>query len=309
MKILYGSDTCCYKDITQYLFHKIYIFTNIYIPQNETFRAELFSDPCPNHLKNIVIIDNDQNSTIYNSGEKIMINTAKKSIKQMINSDVNYINASSAEDKLQIIHNYVDLKYGNMAGEYPEQIMAMTFISPDSKVLEIGSNIGINSIVISTILNDDKNLVTLECDKKHIQKLNFHKYSNGYEFNIEPRALSSLPLAQRGWHTFPIENGVVPTDSIKIDTITYDEITKKYNINFDTLVADCEGALYFILKDMPYILNDIKLLIVENDYIDIQHKKFVDNILLQYGFNRIYFKEGGWENGDCYDVFYEVWKK
>ena len=220
MKIFYGSNIC-YKDITSFFLHKVYVEnSNIYIPENDHNRSDLFSDPCVNHLKEIIIIDNDQQTKIYPSNLEVLINSTQKSIKEMIKSNESYINALSAEDKLQIIHNYVDLKYENMMNEYPEQVMAMKYISPDSKVLEIGSNIGINSIVISTILNDDKNLVTLECDKKHIQKLKFHKYSNGYNFNIESSALSSVPLAMRGWHTFPIENGIVPSDSIKVDTIT-----------------------------------------------------------------------------------------
>ena len=58
------------------------------------------------------------------------------------------------DQKLEIIHKSVQLKNGNMKSEYPEQQLAMKFISPECKVLELGSNIGINSIVISNILND-----------------------------------------------------------------------------------------------------------------------------------------------------------
>jgi hypothetical protein len=51
---------------------------------------------------------------------------------------------------------------------------------------------------------------------------------------------------------------------------------KKYNIDFDTLVLDCEGAFYYILNDFPEILENIKTIFVENDYNDIEHKNFVD---------------------------------
>ena len=43
----------------------------------------------------------------------------------------------------------------------------------------------------------------------------------------------------------------------KVETITLDEIHKKYNMNFNTLVIDCEGAFYYIIQSFPNILNNI----------------------------------------------------
>jgi len=76
---------------------------------------------------------------------------------------------------------------------------------------------------------------------------------------------------------------------------------------FDTLVLDCEGAFYFILMDMPEILNNINLIIMENDYHEEAHKNYIDNVLLENGFIRHYYESGGW--GPCYDNFFEVWKR
>ena len=92
-----------------------------------------------------------------------------------------------------------------------------------------------------------------------------------------------------------------------VETKTLDELYSKYNIQFDTLVLDCEGAFYNILMDMPEILNNIKLIIMENDYWDIKKKNFVDDILKKNGFYVDYKMDGGW--GPCFDFFYEVWKK
>jgi len=211
--------------------------------------------------------------------------------------------------KLEKIHNCVQLHSGNMKSEYPEQRLAIKYINPNSKVLELGSNIGINSIIISNILNNDKNLVTLECDVSHIDNLTYNRNINGLTFNIEPSALSSIPLARRGWHTFPITNGNVPENCVYVNTITYEQLLNKYNVIFDTIVADCEGALFYILKDIPYILDNISLLIVENDYILLEHKIFVDNVLLQYNFKNICSIPGGFTNSPCYNCFYEVWEK
>lgn len=61
--------------------------------------------------------------------------------------------------------------------------------------------------------------------------------------------------------------------------------------------------------DMPEILNNINLIIMENDYHDISNKQYVDKILTQHNFYRDYveYEGGGW--GPCYHNFFEVWKK
>jgi hypothetical protein len=59
--------------------------------------------------------------------------------------------------------------------------------------------------------------------------------------------------------------------------------------------------------DMPEILDNIKLVIMENDYRNIDHKNFVDSVLTFRGFYNDYKEAGGW--GCCYDNFFEVWKK
>lgn len=92
--------------------------------------------------------------------------------------------------KLEYIHRKIILKHGNWEEEYPEQLMSCKFINPDSCVLELGANIGRNTMVIASILTDDKNLVTLECNPIIVNLLNDNKNSNHFSFNIEASALS-----------------------------------------------------------------------------------------------------------------------
>ncbi len=78
-------------------------------------------------------------------------------------------------------------------------------------------------------------------------------------------------------------------------------------MNFNVLVVDCEGALYYILKDEPEFLNGFETIMIENDSTDIKHKEFVDEEFKRYYFKSIFRKSGGF--GPCYNYFYEVWKK
>jgi len=204
------------------------------------------------------------------------------------------------------IHSKLLIKYGSFQEELPEQIMTVQYLTGYEKILEIGGNIGRNSLVISYILgNNAKNLVVLESDTDIYNQLKENRDLNNMTFYIENSALSQRPLIQKGWNT--ILSDIVLPGYKPVNIITFDKLKQKYKIEFDTLVLDCEGAFYYILQDMPEILENIKLIIMENDYTDITHKKYVDNILTGNGFYLKYKKSGGW--GPCYNNFFEVWNK
>jgi FkbM family methyltransferase len=208
------------------------------------------------------------------------------------------------EHKLKKLHKKLKIKYGNFNEELPEQEMVVRYLTGDEKVLEIGGNIGRNSLIIASIINND-NFVSLESDAGISKQLEENRNLNNFKFHIENSALSKRKLIQKGWDTKPSN---VLEDGYKwVNIINLEELNRKYNIVFDTLVLDCEGAFYYILKDMPEILNNIKLIIMENDYHDISHKKYVDSVLKKYYFFCDYTREGGW--GCCKNNFFEVWKK
>ena len=210
-------------------------------------------------------------------------------------------------DKLQVIQNSLKINYGSFNEELPEQIMSVKYLTGNENILEIGGNIGRNSLIIASILNknNNTNLVTLECDKESAIKLIHNKNLNNLKFHVIIAALSKRKLIQNGWNTVVSEK-LLP-DYKWVNTITLDKIYKKCNFVFDTLVIDCEGAFYYILLDMPEILNNIKLIIMENDYAELCHKQYIDEQLKNKNFYVDYVEAGGW--GHCYNNFYEVWKK
>ena len=223
----------------------------------------------------------------------------------MINSNNEHY--EDVENTLKNIQNKLKLDYGNFDTEVPEQIMAVKYIKGHEKVLEIGGNIGRNTMIIGYILNhnNNNNLVSLESDTDISKQLIHNKELNKLDFYIENAALSKRQLIQKDWDTIVSEE--VLEGYKKVNIITYDQLINKYNINFDTLVLDCEGAFYYILMDMPEILNNINLIIMENDYHDIEHKKYIDNILTKNNFKVDYEAGGGW--GVCTDYFFQVWIK
>jgi FkbM family methyltransferase len=282
----------------------------IKIQDGDSNRSRYFSDPVYGMLKT-VFVEMDGVKTEHPHNESIEIDIINKTIKITTTEEI--------EEKLANIHAQLTLNYGSFHEEKPEQRMAIKYITGNEKVLEIGGNIGRNSLVIGHLLNQYKNspspstpthtptptptLVTLESDPNIARQLTENRDINNMNFHIEPAALSKRKLIQRGWDTIPSEE-VLP-EYTPVNTITMEELNQKYNILFDTLVLDCEGAFYYILMDMPEILNNIKLIIMENDYHDIEKKNYVDNVLTQHNFYVDYTETGGW--GPCYNKFFEVW--
>lgn len=213
------------------------------------------------------------------------------------------------EEALSVIHSKLTLIHGSLQDEYPEQLMTAMFLPKDATVLELGGNVGRNSCVIASILNNSEQQVVMESNPEYIQMLQENRDINGLKFHIEASALSRVPLIQSGWNTKPSDE-VLP-GWIRVNTLNFDELQNKYDTQFDTLVVDCEGALYYILRDDPDILKNIKLIITENDYKNIEHLRFVQSLFKEYDFELIYNQAGGWPCIDCccHDEFYQVWKK
>jgi FkbM family methyltransferase len=270
----------------------------ITIPNGDLNRAEYFTDPLI-YIRKKVFIDINDKLCEYDDSYIIKINIADYTITTINNNDINH--------KLASIHSKLQIKHGNFNEELPEQKMAVRYLTGNEKVLEIGGNIGRNSLIIGQMLkkNDNTNFVTLESDPNIAQQLQENRDLNNLNFLIESSALSKRKLIQKGWDT--IESDTLLEGYQNVNTITLEELYAKYNIVFDTLVLDCEGAFYYILMDMPEILLNVNLIIMENDYWDINKKQYIDDILIKNNFYRDYFESGGW--GPCYNNFFEVWKK
>ena len=309
MKFYYGVENN-YLDITELVMQKCMIGNMIIILESDEYRSELFTDPIYGTLKHIKYIDKNENEFIINDSQCMFINLDNGEIieqpllrKTFWEKYGKHI--ENNESRLKYLHKYIKIDHGDINSELPEQLLTIKYLNEDSKVLEIGGNIGRNSCIIASVLKDDKNLVVLESHPEFYKQLEHNKNLNLFNFNVENSALSVVPLIQNHWITQV--SSEVPDGWIKINTITFEEIEKKYNIQFDTLVLDCEGAFYQILKDNPDCLTNINMVIIENDFLEIDKKIFVDEVLSKYNLKSIHKEAGGW--GPCQDMFYEVFKK
>ena len=286
-------------DVTNLCFTQLVKNNVITIPAGDVNRARLFTDPLCGVLKKVFISRDDNTVSCYDDTLNIVIDVS--------NTSIVFTTSINIDNKLSDIHSRLKIKYGNLNEELPEQKMVVRYLNGNEKVLEIGGNIGRNSLVISSILanNNNTQLVILESDEGIAAQLTENRDLNKMSFQIEGSALSKRKLIQAGWDTIASDTLLPGFKNVKI--ISWTELQSKYKIEFDTLVLDCEGAFYYILMDMPEILKNIKLIIMENDYNNILHKNYVDDVLKTNEFYVDYVESGGW--GPCYAKFFEVWKR
>jgi FkbM family methyltransferase len=188
--------------------------------------------------------------------------------------------------------NIVDL-YGNRVDvehiEKPEQDLANKYILENDIVLELGARYGSVSCIINSKLNNKKNQVVVEPDDRVWDALEKNKINNGCEFSIVKGFISNKKLdltnlneCLGGYGATFIEN-----NTTKIPSYTLDEIKKKYNLNFNVLVADCEGFLEVFFDENPEFYDNLRLIIFEADYPEKCNYKKIKNKLMEKRFNKI----------------------
>jgi FkbM family methyltransferase len=288
MKIYYGIPNFL-VDVTQ-ICQSLKRHNIIIIPDGDHNRALLFKDHLPGTEK-YIYTETSSGMTQYDQ-------------TMLLHIEEDHITTTSVDTRLKDIHSTLILNHGTFDEEIPEQKMSIRYLTGKESVLEIGGNIGRNSLMIASLLKNINQLVVLESNGDIFTQLTENKNLNSLQFFIENTALSKRKLIQQGWETKP---SMVLSDGYDwVNTITFDQLQEKY-MTFDTLILDCEGAFYYILMDMPEILKNINLIIMENDYGEEQHKKDIDSVLYKNNFINIYVESGGW--GPCKNNFFEVWQK
>jgi FkbM family methyltransferase len=223
--------------------------------------------------------------------------------QSFIHSQVNTISDSKA--KLDFLHKRLRICHGSFRDELKEQEIFSEFIESSMIVLEIGANVGRSTLIIASLLESDKSIVSVESDITTASKLRDNLLINNYDPQIINAALSKRNLIQKGWDTKPSD--VIEAGWSPVPIITLEEIKSKFTLDFNTLVLDCEGAFYYILLEFPEILDNIKTIIIENDFKEVEHQEYVDNQLILNGFKSIYRRSAPY--GHAPERFHEVWKK
>ena len=173
--------------------------------------------------------------------------------------------------------------------EKPEQDLAKKYINKNDIVLELGARYGSVSCIINSRLNCKTNQVVVEPDKRVWKALERNRTANNCDFHIvkgfiskKKLDLTNLNCHHNGYGTTSIEN-----ENTQISSFTLEEIMKTYDLNFNVLVADCEGFLETFFDENPDFYNNLRLIIFEADYPNKCNYKKIENNLINKGFKNI----------------------
>ena len=207
----------------------------------------------------------------------------KNKIQKEEYNNINYI-----DDKINEL-----IKNASMNNEYKEELyersLILNFLNKDAKVLEIGGGLGHVSNAISNHLNNKENLIVIEPHKEKANKLK-EKYrvfngiiSNNKQWFIKSKKEYYVTITNKNMKKENIK------DSLEINNITnIKNLEQKFNIKFDTLIVDCEGALPQIMKDNPELYNQINMIIIEYDWYINDCTKWRNNMLKNHNFKSLF---------------------
>ena len=314
-KVLFGTGSF-FIDVS-----KIAIFDEVlFVPADEAERVKLLGDRPPagvrKTVKIVTSVNGKETEETFEPGQEVfrIFNPETQHYeptKKPTWAEVQDLPHSvmSPEKKLRVLHSHIKLAYCCFFEEYPEQVLAMKFIPRDAVVLELGGNGGRNSCTIGHILSpNSQNLVVFESAEHAALVLRENRELNNLKFHLENAALSKVPLMQDFWTTKPIgPTGKIPQGMVPVKTISWSALQVKYGLTFDTLVADCEGALYQILRDEPDMLQNFRLIILENDFTTQEEQDFVHNEFMRHSFRVVYEGEG--PQTPPKKGFYQAWRR
>ncbi len=206
-----------------------------------------------------------------------------------------YILYTTTRDRVFIDENGNVVSHKEL--EVEEQEIASKYIKKDDKVLELGARYGTVSAIILDKISDTKNCVIVDPDTNITQALTNNLNKCGYEdARIFVGTIGSHKKKIHSNDSYATYTESCEGDECNIENMTYDNLQHKYDITFNTIVADCEGCLPELIDHIED-MDPIKKIIFETDR--------AGNV----DYNKLYTKlnECGFKN--VREGFVQIWVK
>ena len=143
--------------------------------------------------------------------------------------------------------------------EIVEQELVKKYVKPDDRVLELGARYGAVSVTTNKILNDISKHYVVEPDASVWNALETNMKNNDCNFNIIKGVIGEKKYSVCGsnYSTYTQEDPNSTLESHKIP-----------DINFNTLIVDCEGYLETFYFENVNFFSKLEKIILEADEIE-----------------------------------------
>lgn len=215
---------------------------------------------------------------------------------------------------LRRVHARLRLVHGSLDQEVVEQLLVAAFLPRDACVLELGGNVGRVSCVANSLLDDRARHVVLEIDPATAAQLLENRDANGLGFSVEAAALGGRPvLMEATADCIGRRSAVAGREGgdrawVPARHISWPDLRAKYpDLPFDTLICDCEGALFDVCAEYPGFLEGFRVVVSESDYGCDDKKRAMDALFAAAGLSRVACVPLQAPKTQCEAEFYEVW--
>lgn len=169
--------------------------------------------------------------------------------------------------------------------ENKEQSLVKQHILPTDSVLELGARYGSVSVTINKILANKSNQVVVEPDSRVWDALEFNKKNNHCEFKIFKGLIGRQKYSLMNKELFDgYGTTSIPDSESNIESITLEELLKKFKISPNVLVVDCEGCFELFVDENIDFIKNLRLIIYEADYTSKCNYIKIENILISNGY-------------------------
>lgn len=179
-------------------------------------------------------------------------------------------------------------------GTEQDEVLAIEkYLNKKAKVLELGGCLGFVSCFLNRKLENNKNHIVLEANPKLIPYLEMNKKTNECGYHIVNKIISNKKK-----NLFYVAKSIHSSSTKKrskeeyiIEGTTLVDLEKEYEMTFDTLVMDIEGAEFDLLTDTDFSKLNITTIIFElHDFNGVLTSEQVNEIkitLNKYKFKHV----------------------
>lgn len=177
------------------------------------------------------------------------------------------------------------------------------YLSPNAKVLELGSCLGFISCLTNKLIKDKDKHVVMEANPRLIEWIEKNKQENGCQFKIEHSIISSNAKNEFYIHDLIVGGSTkrATPHKVVVEGMSFSDLRKKYGIEFDTLILDIEGGELDLLRNHQADIADFDKIFIEiHPFSNILTKAEAaecEDILKKIGFNNI-LKDGNFQIWD-----------
>jgi FkbM family methyltransferase len=172
--------------------------------------------------------------------------------------------------------------------ELPERQLILKHLPPDSRVLELGGCIGVVSCLTNSLLTDPHAHVVVEANPFLIPFLERNRDANGAKFSVENCVVSRATEAILSLAA-DMDSSKLGDQGVTVPGRCCEDIEALYQLSFDTLIMDIEGAESEFIRDNIVLLKNMKLIVIEfhPSIIGVFETDALRQLLLKCGLTKI----------------------